>query len=235
MKDVLLVHGGASPEATWGALAPLKTRWNMTFVQRREPNDFDVDADDIAALLDARPHLVAHSYGVLGTLIAAARRPAQVRSLTLIEPPLFHLVPGDPEVARLERMGDEVLTRGLDAAPATLREFLRLAGAPGVDEGPLPDAVAAGVRRAHGGRLPSEARPALERIRDAGVPALVASGDHAPALERICDALAAALDGERLVAPGAGHFVAAAPGFADRLEEFLANHPGHEARVTEPG
>jgi hypothetical protein len=49
----------------------------------------------------------------------------------------------------------------------------------------------------------------------------VASGGHAPALERICDALATELRAERLIAPGAGHFVAAAPGFADQLEEFL--------------
>jgi hypothetical protein len=104
-----------------------------------------------------------------------------------------------------------------------LREFLRLAGAPGVDEGPLPEEVANGVRRAHGGRLPGEARPALDVLRDARVPALVASGGHAPAPEKICDALATELRAERLVAPGAGHFVAAAPGFAARLEGFLAS------------
>ena len=112
---------------------------------------------------------------------------------------------------------------GLDADAATLREFLRLAGAPDVDEGPLSEEVANGVRRAHGGRLPGEARPALAILRDAGVPALVASGGHAPALERICDALSIELHAERLVAPGAGHFVAAAPGFADGLEEFLVS------------
>jgi len=39
------------------------------------------------------------------------------------------------------------------------------------DEGPLPEEVANGVRRAHGGRLPGEARPALDVLRDAGVPA----------------------------------------------------------------
>jgi len=183
--------------------------------------DFDVDAADLAPLLDARPHVVAHSYGVLGAVIAATRRPAQVRSLTLIEPPLYYLSPGDPEVERLERMGDEVLTHGLDTDPATLREFLRLAGAPGVDDGPLPDEVAAGVRRAHGSRLPGEARPELDVLRDAGIPSLVVSGDHAAGLERICDALATALGAERLVAPGAGHFVAEAPGFGTRLEEFL--------------
>ncbi len=231
--EVLLVHGGASPETTWGALAPLTARWTLARVHRRgyppsppSPegrNDFEVDAADIAPLLEARPHVVAHSYGVLGALIAATRAPAQVRSLTLIEPPLFYLAPGDPEVERLERMGNAVLTHGLEAEPATLREFLRIAGAPDVDEGPLPDEVARGVRRAQGGRLPGEARPAFELIRDAGIPSLVASGGHASGLERICDALSTVLHGQRLVAPGAGHFVAAAPGFVDRLHEFLVS------------
>jgi hypothetical protein len=54
-----------------------------------------------------------------------------------------------------------------------------------VDEGPLPHQVARGVRRAHGSRLPGEARPALDVLRDAGIPSLVASGGHAADLERI--------------------------------------------------
>ena len=231
--EVLLVHGGASPETTWEAVAPLRARWTLARVYRRgyPPSpappegrqDFEVDAADIASLLDARPHVVAHSYGVLGTLLAATRAPARLRSLTLIEPPLFYLLPNDPEVARLERMGNAVLTRGLDADPGTLREFLRLAGAPDVDDGPLPDDVAHGVRRAHGGRLPGEARLALERIREAGVPSLVASGGHTAAMERICDALSTVLDAQRVVAPGAGHFVASASGFVNRLDEFLVS------------
>jgi pimeloyl-ACP methyl ester carboxylesterase len=229
--EILLVHGGASPEATWGALAPLKARWTLAHVYRRgyppsppaadRAQDFAVDMTDIAPLLDGRPHVVAHSYGVLGTLLAAAQRPQDVRSLTLIEPPIYFVVPSDPEIERIERLGDAVLTDGLDTDPQMLREFLRMSGAPGVDDGPLPKAVAHGVRRAHGGRLPREARPDLDRIHSAGVPALVASGDHMPGMERICDGLAAALGGERVVAPGAGHFVAAAPGFAEELERFL--------------
>jgi pimeloyl-ACP methyl ester carboxylesterase len=230
--EILLVHGGATPRTTWGALAPLAARWSLAVVHRRgyPPSppppggrqDFDVDAADLEPLLDDRPHVVAHSYGTLGALIATARTPERVRSLTLIEPPLAHLVADDPEVARVGRMGDDVLTHGLDADPATLRDFLRLAGAPGVDDGPLPDEVARGVRRAHGGRLPREARPRLDVLREAGVPALVASGGHARGLETVCDVVASALGAERLVAPGAGHFVAAAPGFADHLERFLS-------------
>jgi pimeloyl-ACP methyl ester carboxylesterase len=229
--EILLVHGGASPDATWGALAPLRARWTLALVHRRgyPPSpppvggrqDFEVDAADLSPLLASRPHVAAHSYGVLGTVLAATRTPGHVRSLTLIEPPLYHLVPADREVVRLEQIGNAVLAEGLDADPAILREFLRLAGAPGVDDGPLPEAVARGVRRAHGGRSPSEARPALDVLRGAGVPSLVASGGHAAGIERICDALATALDGERVVAPGAGHFVPAAPGFAEQLERFL--------------
>ncbi len=242
--EVLLVHGGASPATTWTGLEPLEGRWTLVHVYRRgyppspppagTHHDFDVDARDIAPLLDSCPHVVAHSYGVLGTLIAAARAPSSVRSLTLIEPPLYYLVPGNEEVARLEQIGDAVLIHGLDADPAMLREFLHLAGAKGVDEGPLPEEVAKGVRRAHGGRLPGEARPALYRLREAGVPALVASGGHAPALERLCDALAGELGAERVVAPGAGHFVAAAPGFAERLDEFLGSVE-HERRRSPRG
>jgi pimeloyl-ACP methyl ester carboxylesterase len=231
--EVLLVHGGASPLSTWGVLAPLSERWTLALVHRRgyppspPPSrgrqDFDVDAGDLVPLLAGRPHVVAHSYGVLGALLAAPCAPGHVRSLTLIEPPLWYLLPSDPEVMRLQRLGDAVLADGLDADPAALREFLRLAGAPGVDDGPLPEEVVRGVRRAHGGRPPGEARPQLHRLRAAGVPALVASGGHSDPIERVCDALAGELAATRLVAPGAGHFVAGAPGFAEQLERFLAS------------
>jgi pimeloyl-ACP methyl ester carboxylesterase len=231
--EVLLVHGGASPQTTWGALAPLGARWTLARAHRRgyppSPSpprgrqDFELDARDIHPLLGGRPHVVAHSYGVLGALLAASAAPERVRSLTLIEPPLFFLVPDDADVGRLRRLGDAVLSEGLDADPAVLREFLLLAGAPGVDDGALPEEVANGVRRAFGSRLPGEARPQLHLLREARVPALVASGGHHDGLERICDALAEVLSGERLVAPGAGHFVAAAPGFGAKLESFLAS------------
>jgi len=230
--EILLVHGGASARTTWGELAPLSERWTLLLAHRRgyppsppEPDghhDFDLDAADLAPLLEGRPHVIAHSYGVLGTLIAAARQPQRVRSLTLIEPPLYMVCDDDPQVAEFERIAEEVIAHGLDADPATLRRFLRIAGA-AVDDGPLPEDVARGVRRAHRARSPGEARPDLDALRSARVPTLVASGGHTPAVERICDALAERLDAQRLIAPGAGHFVAAAPGFRERFERFLSS------------
>lgn len=65
--------------------------------------------------------------------------------------------------------------------------------------------------------------PPLEPLRNAGVPALVASGGHVTGLERICDALASELGAQRTVVPGAGHFVPAAPGFAEQLDRFLTS------------
>jgi pimeloyl-ACP methyl ester carboxylesterase len=226
--EVLLVHGGASPETTWSALAHMSRRWTLVFAYRRgyPPSppfvgrqDFDVDAADLAPLLDGRPHVVAHSYGALGAVIAATRRPGRVRSLTLVEPALF-LDPEDPEVARLKKMGDAVLTHGLETDPPILREFLQLAGAP-VGDGPLSAEVVRGVLRAHGSRSPGEADPAFDVLRDAGVPTLVVSGGHTPAMERMCDAVSRALDATRLVVPSASHFVASAPAFSDRFEQFL--------------
>jgi pimeloyl-ACP methyl ester carboxylesterase len=185
-------------------------------------HDFELDARDLAPLLESRPHVIAHSYGALGALIAAARNPDKVRSLTVIEPPLFFVARGDREVARFERMGDQVLLRGLDAEPETLRAFLRIAGAADVpDDGPLPPKLAYSVRRAHGGALPGGARPDLDALREAGVPSLIASGGHLVAIERICDALASRLRPARFVVTGAGHFVQGAAEFSERLTGHL--------------
>lgn len=229
--EILLVHGGASPAVTWSGLGPLSSRWTLAAVYRRgfapSPSppggrqDFEVDADDLAGLLDGRPHIVAHSYGALGAVIAATRRPTSVRSLTLIEPAFF-LPPNDPEVTRFRRMGDAVIVHGLDTDSAVMREFLRAAGASVPDEGPLPDAVAKAVRRAHGIRSPGEADLAFDVIRDASIPTAVASGQHNVAAERMCDATTEQLHAQRILAPGAGHFVAAAPGFAGQLDRFLS-------------
>jgi pimeloyl-ACP methyl ester carboxylesterase len=228
--QVVLVHGGASPQTTWSGLEKLSQRWTLTFAHRRgyppsppPPDgrqDFELDAADIYELLDGRPHLVGHSYGGVSAALAAIWKSAQVRSLTLLEPALF-LPPDDPEVMRFARLGDEFLANGLATEPARLREFLTISGAPVPAEGPIPEDVVRGVRRAQGSRPPSEAHPPLEVLRDAGIPSLVASGNHHPAIERMCDAVATALGAHRVIAPGTGHFVAAAPGFADQLEQFL--------------
>src|SRR5689334_6053128 len=82
--EVLLVHGGVSPETTWSGLERLAERWTLAYAYRRgfapspEPpdgrQDFEVDAADIAELLENRPHLVGHSYGGVVAAMAAIGR-----------------------------------------------------------------------------------------------------------------------------------------------------------------
>jgi len=55
-------------------------------------NDFLEDARDLVDLLDEPVHVVAHSYGCIGTFLAVGQRPEHVPPLTLIEPPAFQLL-----------------------------------------------------------------------------------------------------------------------------------------------
>ena len=81
---VLLVHGSFTPAAaTFAALAPLADEFRLGLLDRRgfgaspdvERVDFERDGEDIAALLAEPMHLVGHSYGGTGRLLAAARDP----------------------------------------------------------------------------------------------------------------------------------------------------------------
>jgi pimeloyl-ACP methyl ester carboxylesterase len=104
---------------------------------RRGHSDFDEDAADIVSLIEHRPHVVAHSYGGVGAILAAARAPQRVRSLTLIEPPV-HLVEDDPEAEHFKQIGEAFLAGGADTDPEIMREFLKIAGSPLPDHGPCP-------------------------------------------------------------------------------------------------
>jgi len=112
--ELLLVHGGASPRTTWEPLSSLAAQDTLVLVHKRGLSAESAGTTRLRAgrprpcsLVEPRPHVLAHSYGVLGALIAATARPGNVRSLTLIEPPLFYLAPNDPAVESLERMATQ--------------------------------------------------------------------------------------------------------------------------------
>lgn len=54
-------------------------------------SDYDIDAQDVVALLGDGAHLVGHSYGGVVAMLAAGRCPQTVRSLTLIEPAAYRV------------------------------------------------------------------------------------------------------------------------------------------------
>src|SRR5512143_3582220 len=109
---VVFVHGGGLGGAqAWRAQWPLAARWRLIFPNRPgyggSPIDgreyFDVDAGHVAELLGAGAHVVGHSYGAVIALLAAARRPDAVWTLTAVECPASGVALGDPAVEAFER------------------------------------------------------------------------------------------------------------------------------------
>jgi pimeloyl-ACP methyl ester carboxylesterase len=229
---VILVHGGVGPEVTWELQEPLAARWTLVVPWRRgfdsspaaKHQDFEVDAEDLLTLLEGlgRAHVVGFSYGGVGAAIAAGRRPELVLSLVLVEPPLYSLAPDDPEIRELIRLGDAFLAGGQALDDPDRHAFLELAGMGDPESREHAIELESAQRLALGGRLPGEANPDVDAIVNTGIPTLVMSGGHHPALEKLCDAIGQRIGGRRVTLPGVGHAVPRAPGFNERLEEFLS-------------
>jgi pimeloyl-ACP methyl ester carboxylesterase len=228
---VLLVHGGvAGGEAAWSAQRPLAERWTLFLLDRPgygpnppvEREDFEVDAGHIVELLGDGMHLVGHSYGGVGSLLAAARRPEVVHSLAVIEPPAFALAAGDPDADALVASLRDHWDQGPREPAAFLRGFLELVGSNLALPDPLPPALRRGAEILLGHRPPWEAEIPLDDLAAAPFPKLVVSGGHHPAFEAVCDVLEERLGAERAVIPGAGHSVQRTDTpFNRRLEAFL--------------
>lgn len=214
---VVLVHGDVhDAPMTFAAQEPLATSYRLVLLNRRgfgnspdvEGEDFDVDAEDVAEVLSEAPaHLVGHSYGGVVSLLAAARAPDSVRSLTVFEPPAFGLVADNPVVQRF--VAD---VRALLAQEQTPEEFLpRFIAAVGGDPARLPTPLPPPLVRAAGvlmrGRRPWEAVVPLDALARSTYPKLVISGGHSALFDAVCDVLEARLPARREVFRGAGHSI----------------------------
>lgn len=227
---VVLVHGSVSDgTAAWAAQQPLAERWTLLVVDRPgfgkagsvERVDFEVDAAPVAELLGDGSHLVGHSYGGVISLLAAARRPEAVRSLTVIEPPAFGVAEGNPEVDAFVAALKEHWERGPSEPEAFLRRFLELVGS-SAPSSPLAPVLERGARMLPTERGPWEAQIPLDELARAPFPKLVVSGAHHAAFDAVCDVLEERLGAERAVIPGAGHGVQRTGAvFNERLEELL--------------
>lgn len=213
--QVVLAHGSlATGGEEWEAQQPLAEEgFRLLVMDRRgygrspaaEGEDFLRDAEDIAALMDGGAHLVGHSYGGLGVLVAAARRPDETRSVAVLEPAALGLGQDHPAardlVARLRGVWD------LDLPDrAWMERFLEAVGS---DPEELPpeflDAALPLVPVMRRGRLPSAGDLPIAELASATYPKLVVSGGHDPGFEAICDDLAEKIGASRSVIEGAGH------------------------------
>ena len=212
---VIFVHGSLATGAEeWQAQRPLADEgFRLLVLDRRgygqspraNGEDFLRDADDIVALMGDGAHLVGHSYGGLGALFAAARRPDATLSLTVLEPATFALGQHDPAGRALV---DEV--RALWDHDLPDKDWVvRFLKAVGSDPDTLsPELVAAAVSLVpvlRSGRPFWDSDLPLAELASAGFPKLVISGGHSRAFDAICDDLAERIGASRVVVPGAGH------------------------------
>ena len=223
---IVLVHGSVTNGAlTWGGQRSFAKRYTLAIVDRPgyPPNDpleridFEDQAVEIADLLEPGDHLVGHSYGGVISILAAARRP-DLRSLVVVEPPAFGVARGHPAV-------EEFLERFYEAPKdprGYLAFFLPLVGSATKLPDELPPDLDAGTRAALVERPPHEAEIPFEELAATAFPKLVISGAHSEAFDAVSDVIEERLGAERAVLPGAGHSIPRAPGFNERLEEFLA-------------
>jgi pimeloyl-ACP methyl ester carboxylesterase len=214
---VVLVHGSLATGAEeWEAQKPLVDEgFRLLVIDRRgygqsptaEGEDFLRDAEDIVELMGDGAHLVGHSYGGLGVLFAAARRPEATLSATFLEPAVFALGQHEP-AGRL--LLDEVRALWDQDLPDP-EWVLRFLKAVGSDPEALPphilEAAAPLVPLLRNGRVIWSDDLPLAELAAASFPKLVVSGAHSDGFEAICDALARRIGAARAVAAGAGHEV----------------------------
>jgi pimeloyl-ACP methyl ester carboxylesterase len=234
----VFVHGSFGwGEETWREQRPLGDDYRLLLIDRRgfgeSPADgrvdFERDADDVAELLDDGAHLVGHSYGGVVSLLAAARRPEAVRSLTLIEPPAFGVARGVEPVEELIENIAEAAASTED--PSEYRaKFLHAFGFPTEPlqlQGRPLEAARASMRE----RPPWEAEIPLGDIARAGVRVLLVQGDWCPApmsararagaaFKAVCGVLDEELRAERAVFPAAHNPQRLGRLFNDRLRAF---------------
>jgi len=212
---VVLVHGSlATGTDEWQAQRPLADQgFQLLVFDRRgygrspaaRDEDFLRDAEDIADLMGDGAHLVGHSYGGLGVLFAAARRPEATLSVTLLEPAAFGLGQHDSAARALEAEVRELLDQDLPDEEWVTR-FLKIVGSD-------PDAlsaelIAAAVSLApvcRNGRPIWESQLPFAALASAAFPKVVVSGGHSAGFDAICDDLAERIGGSRMVVEGAGH------------------------------
>ena len=213
---VVLVHGSlATGTDEWQAQRPLADEGFrlMVFDRRghgRSPaadgEDFLRDADDICELMGDGAHLVGHSYGGVGVLFAAARRPAATKSITLLEACTFTLGQYDRAARALLNTVRDIWQQNV-ADEDWLTRFLTAVGSDPATLG--PELIAAALPLVsvcrHGRPIWSVESLPLPHLAAAKFPKLVVSGAHSAGFNAMCDDLAQQIGGTRMEIAGAGH------------------------------
>jgi pimeloyl-ACP methyl ester carboxylesterase len=142
---ILLVHGSLSDFNMWSAqmealacnhrVIALSRRYHWPSMLTEDPKDYTLQlhANDLAAFVRAlnlkSVHLVGQSYGAFICAYVAKVHPEQVRSLTLVEPPIFSLLPPRPEPPPFITAARSFFAKGEDVS--AVKSFISAVHGPG--------------------------------------------------------------------------------------------------------
>ncbi len=233
-EPVILIHGSGAPapiSEMWARQRPLAERYRLIIVTRRgygdrpvrPQTDVEGDVGDLLGLMGAGAHLVGFSYGGIVTMVAAARRPELVRSLTVIEPPALSVARGHPaagaQVDGLSRFEPPPLGK---TPEEFWKDFRRLMGQSVPERVELSPIERKAVEAHMAEAPPWTVHIPLDALEQTTFPKLVVSGAWNPAMDAIADVITARLHAERFVLPGWYHNIhRAGEPFNRRLEAFL--------------
>ena len=222
---VVFLHGtGSAGPGAW-PLQAADLGDGADFIRRVHDGDHPDHVQPVVLdALQPRGHLVAHSYGCVSAVLAAADRPDAVASLILCEPPFVGLTAGWPETDShvaalaplLERKNDPTFT-DLEFSAG----FARAVGMPVPDFTPEQLARSAARLRAF---TPAWLIPIDPRVVGRVPTLVVTSGTR-----DIYDEVAQVLESHgatRLVLPGFGHRVQDHPDATAAFRQFWELHSG---------
>jgi pimeloyl-ACP methyl ester carboxylesterase len=235
---VLIIHGGVQGGLGGGPKTFVKQEalaldpWRIELVDRpgfglsptRGADDMERDAVWIADMLGEGAHLCGHSWGGAEALLAAARRPDDVRSLILIEPALPAVAEADPRLRDDPAVRKGMLERGrmlMNAAtPAEYGVAFARSMGTAPEGGDRPNAVATaldadpaqaarvGCALLRGRMASGEAvTRAIEIVRRAAIPTLIVTGGWSQSFDVGGRVLAELLHGRPVIVPSPNHFV----------------------------
>ncbi len=229
VRRVLFIHCTLGSVATWTKVqAPLLSKLAMTAFDRPSHGasaawNGDGGAKGLhtltttiaASLIDGRADIVGHSYGATVALRLALDLPHRVRSLTLIEPPLFALARGTQALEDHEAAMagfDAALAAGDDETAARIFQAAMMPDAPweGLSDGARDRLVQQIARIGEERGVTVEDAPGLcapGRLEEIIQPVQLVEGSASPAIiNRVHDGLAARVpQAQRVVVMGAGH------------------------------